>query len=152
MRVNWFIATLVTLVTHSSGVSRGIHHKCEHPLNPTKLYVFGWVESSRSVLIESHNMLGWCMDIEWRNYIFDCMIKMLLALAYPVCCMVVLYMAIVSCDDHQFNWWEQMGEVPAVSKEMAILLPSHLGWICLHVFFRAKAYVSFHVSLLYTLC
>ncbi|QCD90156.1 hypothetical protein DEO72_LG4g1110 [Vigna unguiculata] len=25
----------------SSGVSRGIHHKCKHPLNPTKLYVSG---------------------------------------------------------------------------------------------------------------
>ncbi|QCD82933.1 hypothetical protein DEO72_LG2g3275 [Vigna unguiculata] len=24
-----------------SGVSRGIHHKCEHPLNPTRLYVSG---------------------------------------------------------------------------------------------------------------
>ncbi|QCD95130.1 hypothetical protein DEO72_LG5g3223 [Vigna unguiculata] len=25
----------------SSGVSRGIHHKCKHPLNPTRLYVSG---------------------------------------------------------------------------------------------------------------
>jgi len=31
------------------------------------------------------------------------MMKMLLPLAYPVCCMVVLYVAIVSCDDHQFK-------------------------------------------------
>ena len=45
---NWFI---VTLATHSSGVSRGIHHKCKHLLNPTRLYVFAWVESSLSVLI-----------------------------------------------------------------------------------------------------
>ena len=59
--------------------------------------------------------------------IFDCMMRMLLALAYPVCCMVVLYVAILSCDDHQFNWWEQMGDVSAVSKEMAIPLLSHLG-------------------------
>jgi len=29
--------------------------------------------------------------------------KMLLALAYHVCCMVVLYVAILSCDDHQFK-------------------------------------------------
>ena len=41
----------------------------------------------------------WILDGE---LIFDCMMKMLLALAYPVCCMVVLYVAIVSCDDHQF--------------------------------------------------
>jgi len=29
---------------------------------------------------------------------------------------------LLSCDDHQFNWWEQMGEVPEVSKEMEIPL------------------------------
>jgi len=54
VRENLFI---VTLVTHSSGVSssgvrRGIHHRCKHPLNPTKFYVSRWVESSRSVLNE----------------------------------------------------------------------------------------------------
>jgi len=53
VREIWFI---VTLITHSSGVSssgvsRGIHHKCKHPLNLTRLYVSGWVESNRSVLI-----------------------------------------------------------------------------------------------------
>jgi len=57
----------------------------------------------------------WILDSE---IMFDCMMKMLLALAYLVYCMVVLYVAILSCDDHQFNWWEQMGEVPAVRKEM----------------------------------
>jgi len=50
------------------------------------------------------------------------MMKMLLALTYPVCCMVVLYVALLSCDDHQLNWCEQMGKVPVVSKEMAIPL------------------------------
>jgi len=129
VREIWLI---VTLVTHSSGVSssgvsRGIHHKCKHPLNPTKLYVSGWVKSSRSVLIESHNMLGWCLDIEWWEIYLDCMIKMLLALAYPVYCMVVLYVVLLSCDDYQFNWWEQMGEVPEVSKEMEI--PPRLVYI-----------------------
>jgi len=29
----------------------------------------------------------------------DCMMNMLLALAYPFCCMVVLYVAILSCDE-----------------------------------------------------
>jgi len=72
VREIWFI---VTLVTHSSGVSSswvgwGIHHKCKHSLNPTRLYVSGWVESRRSVLIESHNMLGYCMGIEWWIYIW----------------------------------------------------------------------------------
>jgi len=42
--------------------------------------------------------------------------------------MVVLYVALLSCDDHQFNWWEQMGEVLTVNKEMAIPLLSHLDW------------------------
>ena len=42
----------------------------------------------------------WILDGEC---IFDCMMKMLLALAYPVCCMVVLYVTIFSCDDHQFK-------------------------------------------------
>jgi len=41
------IVTLVTLSSEvsNSGVSRIIHHKCKHPLNPTILYVSGWVES-----------------------------------------------------------------------------------------------------------
>jgi len=72
-----------------------------------------------------------CLVVVWilnGENIFDCMMRILLALAYHVCCMVVLYVAILSCDDHQFNLWEQMGEVPAVSKEMAIPLLSHLGW------------------------
>jgi len=66
-----------------------------------------------------------CLVVVWTlngENIFDCMMRMLLALAYPVCCMIVLYVAILSCDDHEFNWWEQMGEVSAVSKEMAISL------------------------------
>jgi len=47
-----------------------------------------------------------CLVVVWildGESIFDCMMKMLLALAYPVCCMVVLYVALLSCDDHQFN-------------------------------------------------
>jgi len=136
VRENWFI---VTLVTHSSGLSRGIHHKCKHPLNPTKLYVSGWVESSRSVLIESHNMLGWCLDIEWWEIYFDCMIKMLLSLAYPVYCMVVLYVVLLSCDDRQFNWWEQMGEVSEVSKEMEILLHSPHGLVYIFCMSSSRA-------------
>ena len=42
----------------------------------------------------------WVLDGE---NIFDCMMKMLSALAYPVCCMVVLYVAVLSCNDHQFD-------------------------------------------------
>jgi len=61
----------------------------------------------------------WILDGE---SIFDCMMKILLALAYPVCCMVILYVVLLSCDDHQFDWWEQMGEVLVVSKEMVISL------------------------------
>jgi len=86
-----------------------------------------------------------------RN-IFDCMIRMLLALAYPVYCMVVLYVILLSGDDHQFNWWEQMGEV---SKEMEIPLLSHLGWtlcFCVSwVFFRATAHIFLCALLFYSL-
>ena len=84
----------------------------------------------------------WILDGE---SIFDCMMKILLALAYPVCCMVVLYVVLLSCDDHQFDWWEQMDEVPAVSKKMTIPLLSHLGWtLCFFstwIFFRATTHV-----------
>jgi len=31
----WGIGNIVTLVKLSSGVSRDIHHKCKHSLNPT---------------------------------------------------------------------------------------------------------------------
>jgi len=83
------------------------------------------------------------------------MIKMLLALAYPVYCMVVLYAILLSCDYHQCNWWEQMGEIPEVSKEMKIPLLSHLGWtLCFFVswvFFRATAHVFLYALLFYSL-
>ncbi|QCE13559.1 hypothetical protein DEO72_LG11g553 [Vigna unguiculata] len=48
----WCPICITSSWVSSSGSSRGIHHKCKHPLNPTKLYVSGRVESSRSVLIE----------------------------------------------------------------------------------------------------
>jgi len=69
-------------------------------------------------------VIVWTLDGE---IMFNCMMKMLLALAYSAYCMVVLYVALLSCDDHQCNWWEQMGEVLVVSKEMEILLPSPRG-------------------------
>jgi len=65
------------------------------------------------------------LDVVWTlndGNIFDCLMRILLALAYPVCCMVILYVAVLSCDDHQFDWWEQMGGVLVVSKEMVIPL------------------------------
>jgi len=34
------------------------------------------------------------------------MMNMLLALADPFRCMVVLYVAVLPCDDHQFDWCE----------------------------------------------
>jgi len=52
--------------------------------------------------MKSHNMLGCCMVWDGEN-VFDCMMNMLSALAYPFCCMVVLYVVVLSCDDHQFD-------------------------------------------------
>jgi len=133
VREIWFT---VTLVTHSSEMSssessRGIHHKCKHPLNPTKLYVSGWVESSRSVLNEEswhgwllygYRMMILCLTVWWK-----CIGSSLPGLLYG--CLVC---GTSSCDDHQFDWWEQMGEVLVVSKEMEILLLSLRGldYIC----------------------
>jgi len=54
--------------------------------------------------------------MRWWKYIYliACWICWL-ALAYPFCCMVVLYVAVLSCDDHQLGWWEQLGEVLMVN-------------------------------------
>jgi len=154
VREIWFI---VTLVTHSSGMSssgssRGIHHKCKHPLNPTKLYVSGWVESSRSVLNEEswHAWLlyGYGMMIMYLTVWWICVGSSLPVLLHG--CVVC---GCSSCDDHQFDWWKQMGEVLVVNKGMASSRLSHLGWSCsIHYFFRATAPVSFYAFLLYTLC
>jgi len=154
VREIWFIGTLVTHSSEmsSSESSRDIHHKRKHPLNPTKLYVSGWVESSRSVLNESHNTFGWLYEYGMMNIYFNCMMNMLLALAYPFCCVVVMYVAVLSCYDHRLGWWELMGEVLMVNKQMVIPLLSHLGWSFLCVLFRAMAHVSLSVFLRYTLC
>jgi len=86
------------------------------------------------------------MWMRWWKYIYliACWICWL-ALAYPFCCMVVLYVAVLSCDDHQLGWWEQMGEVLMVNKRMMIPLLSHLGWSFPCVLFRATAHVSLSV-------
>ena len=47
-----------------------------------------------------------CLVVVWigdGENIIDCMMNMLLALTYPFYCMVVLYVAVLSCDDHQFD-------------------------------------------------
>ena len=96
-------------------------------------------------------MFGCYVDEIMRIYLIACWICWL-ALAYPFCCMVVMYVAVLSCDDHQLGWWEQMGEVLMVNKRMVIPLLSHLGWSFLCVLFRAMAHVSLSVFLRYTLC
>jgi len=98
----WGIWFIITLVTHSSGVSTGIHHKCKHPLNPTGLYVFGWVESSLSVLIwKVITCLNDVCILDCES-ISDYIDEIFLALAYPflvwMSCMLFFYF----CDDHQF--------------------------------------------------
>jgi len=83
---------------------------------------------------------------------FNRMMKMLIGSSLPCLLYGCLVCGCSPCDDHQFNWWDQTGEVLMVNKGMVISPLSHLGWSSLHIFFRAKAYVSFHVFLLYTLC
>jgi len=100
--------------------------------------------------MKSHNMFGCYVDEMMKIYLIACWICWL-ALAYPFRCMVVMYVAVLSCDDHRLGWWEQMGEVLVVNKGMVSPLLSHLGWSYLHVFFRSMAHVSLYVILLYTL-
>jgi len=76
---------------------------------------------------------------------------MLLALAYPFRCMVVLYVAvflamIINLVDGS-RWARLM-----VNKRMVISLLSHLGWSFPCVLFMAMAHVSLSVFLRYTLC
>ena len=146
VRENWFIVTLVTPSSgvSSSGVSRGIHHKCKHPLNPTRLYVSGW--SSLSVLFwKVITCLSEVCIIDCES-ISDCMIKPLLALAYPS--IFVVYPAVwysllrwsSSC------WCEQMRGTPVVNREVMVPLLSlwvdfclwalHLGLRPMYCFLR----------------
>jgi len=88
---DWNIVTLVTLSSRvsSSRMSRGIHHKCKHPLNPTRLYVSRWVESSLSVLIWK---VITCLDdvcILDCESIYDCMIKSF-GSSLPFACLIAL--------------------------------------------------------------
>ena len=142
----WGIWFIVTLVTHSSGVSKGIHHKCKHPLNPTKLYVSGWVELSLSVLFwKIITCLGDVYIID-RESIYDCMIKPLLALAYPsvfVVCSTVWYSLLRWSSTY---WCEQMRGTPMFNREVMVPLLSlwidfclwalHLGLRPMYYFLR----------------
>jgi len=118
----WFI---VTLITHSSGVSssgvsRGIHHKCKYPLNPTRLYISGWVESSLSVLFWKVIIcLGDVCIIDYES-IFDCMVKPLLALAYSF--VVVVWYSLLRWSST--CWCEQMRGTPMVNREVMVPLLS----------------------------
>ena len=104
------------------------------------------IRMSRVVVywLKSHNMLGCCMDIE--NVVSSSLPCLLYGCL--VCGSSFLRWSSI-------NWWEQMGEVPAVSKEMAIPLLSHLGWTLRYfsswVFFRATAHVLLYALLLYSL-
>jgi len=158
VRENWFIATLVT---HTSGVSRGIHHKCKHPLNPTKLYVSRWVESSLNVLI--WGVVTWLDDVCIIDCgsISVCMIKPLLALAYPsviVVCFTVWYSLLwwsSTC------WCEQMRGTPVLNREVMVPLLSfwidfcfwafHLGLRPMYYFLWEFAYVIITLLLYFVL-
>ena len=80
-------------------------------------------------------------------YLMNCF-----TLAYPVCCMVVLYVTLLLAMIINVIDGEQMDEGLAVNKAMAIPLLSHLGWtlFSLWVFFRAMAHVLLYALLLYS--
>jgi len=88
-----------SLGVSNSGVSRGIHHKCNHPLNPTRLYVPNELSRVLVYWFESHNMLEcfmycWlCKCIRLHDEIILCS-----SLPYFYCgvfCCVVLYFAMI---------------------------------------------------------
>jgi len=131
---NWFI---VTLVTHSSGVSRGIHHKCKHPLNLTRLYVSGWVVSSLVYCLRSHDIFGWHILLGLCNsmWLHD---KLFSTLAYPLfvwllCVWFSLLAMIINL---------LMRELPMVIRVMEVPLLS-LCWdrSAFRVYFRAMTHV-----------
>jgi len=150
------ICFIVTLVIHgsgssSSGSSRGTHTSASiRWIRPSYTYPN---ESSRVVVywIKSHNMFECYVDEIVKLYLIACGICWL-ALAYPFCCMFVLYVAVFPCDDHQLGWWEQLGEVLRVNKRMVIPLLSHLGWSlpCVYLgpwpmYFFPYFYATFYV-------
>ena len=115
---NWFIVTLSSGVS-SSGVSRGIHHKYKHLLNPTRLYVSGWIESSLSVLL--WKVITWLDDICVLDCgdVSDCMINIFWALAYPsvVVCSAV-WVSLLRWSST--CWCEQMRGTPVVNREVMV--------------------------------
>ena len=127
VRENWFI---ITLVTHSSGVSnsgvsRGIHHKRRHPLNLTKLYVSGWVESSRSVLLGKSYILVWCSAV--NMYISDFWWNDFVSLAYPLfvwlsCVWYFSFAMIINL----LMWAEARGSRGQGKRWLRCI--AHLGW------------------------
>jgi len=151
---NWFI---VTLVTHSSGVSnsgvrRGIHHKCKHPLNSTKLYVSGWVESSLSVLIwKDITCLGWCMYVGLRTYIWlhwwNLYGSSLPCLLVWLSCMLFFYF----CDDHQLVDVSRCEKHSRSTEKRWFRCIVRLGWTSLFVwaFVGVMAHVLLYSLVLY---
>jgi len=140
----WFI---VTLVTHSSGVSssgvsRGIHHKCKHPLNPTRLYVSGWVESESRVLFEKsehvwmiYKMLGLCDGMLLFDELFY---SSLPCLFVWLSCMWFFSL----CDDHQFIDVSRCERCsPSTGKRRLRCLATWTGLVHYGLSFRATTHV-----------
>ena len=77
--------------------------------------------------MKGHDMFGCCMSMGWwkYNWLYDEYVigSGLPFLLFVVCSVVWLFF----CDDHQFDWWEQMDEILVASKEMEISLPSPRG-------------------------
>jgi len=125
---NWFIVTLVTLVTHSSGVSSSGWAEVSTTsasirwIRPDYMYP----DESIWVLVYwlgGHNMLGWCMYIGLWKYIWlhD---KIFLAIAYPFTCLIALYVVLLPLRWSSIYWWEQMREVLEVNREGMVPLHS----------------------------
>ena len=135
------IWNIVTLVTLSSGVSRGIHHNCKHSLNSTRLYVSGWVELSLSVLI--WKVITCLDDVCWTVKVYLFTWQNLFGCRLPFACLITLYVVLLPLRWSSIYLWEHMREVLVVNIEM-IPLHSLLGldfMFLLSFFFRVMAHV-----------
>jgi len=96
VRANLVVREIWFIISTTSASIRWIWPSYTYPNESNRVVVY-WMES--------HNMFGCYMDMRWWKYIwlYD---EYVLALAYPFCCMVVLYVVVLPCDDHQLGWWE----------------------------------------------
>ena len=133
-------------------MSRGIHHKCKHPLNPTRLYVSRWVKSSLSVLIwKVITCLGDVCMLDYER-IFDCIWWNLYGSSLPYLFVWFSCMLFFSfCDDHQLVDMSRCEKHSRSTGKRQFRYIVCLGWTShlVWAFVRAMTHVLLYALLLY---